>query len=253
MATWSDVPHITPEMQASLLASIPAYQRDARTKGILQLGSGAIYPVPESEITVDPFELPRHWRRSYGMDVDGTERRWCGRDRSRDRHGLHHARALPGPGRAGQPCRGGARQGEWMMGAIDPAARGRAQKDGVQLVQQYRDLGLVLVEADNAVEAGIFDVFTRLTTGRLKVFRTCQHWLSEFRLYRRDDKGHIVKANDHLMDATRYWVRTGLALAATEPVRGYGGAVAVGREYDPFGGAHATWTSCSAVTSRRRG
>lgn len=241
MATWSDVPHITPEMQASLLASIPAYQRDARTKGIPQLGSGAIYPVPESEITVDPFELPRHWRRSYGMDVgwNRTAVVWGAIDPETDTAYIthEHYRGQDEPASHAAAVRA---RGEWMMGAIDPAARGRAQKDGVQLVQQYRDLGLVLVEADNAVEAGIFDVFTRLTTGRLKVFRTCQHWLSEFRLYRRDDKGHIVKANDHLMDATRYWVRTGLALAATEPVRGYGGAVAVGREYDPFGGAHAT-------------
>jgi hypothetical protein len=31
-----------------------------------------------------------------------------------------------------------------------------------------------------------------------------QNWLSEFRIYRRDEKGKIVKQNDHLMDATRY-------------------------------------------------
>ena len=29
-------------------------------------------------------------------------------------------------------------------------------------------------------------------------------WFTEFRLYRRDDKGHVVKENDHYMDATRY-------------------------------------------------
>jgi hypothetical protein len=81
----------------------------------------------------------------------------------------------------------------------------------------YRDLGLELYPADNAREAGIFNVLQRLSTGRLKVFTTCPEWLSEFRLYRRDDKGNIVKENDHLMDATRYNVMSGLAIARTEP------------------------------------
>jgi hypothetical protein len=40
------------------------------------------------------------------------------------------------------------------------------------------------------------------------------NWLSEFRLYRRNEKGAVVKENDHLMDATRYLIRTGMDLAA---------------------------------------
>jgi hypothetical protein len=47
-------------------------------------------------------------------------------------------------------------------------------------------------------------VWNRLSTGRLKVFKTLGAWFEEFRLYRRDQKGHVVKENDHLMDATRY-------------------------------------------------
>jgi hypothetical protein len=67
-ATWDDVPHLTPEQKAELWGSIPPCQRDARSKGIPQLGSGAIFPVPESEIVVDPFEIPLHWPRGYGLD-----------------------------------------------------------------------------------------------------------------------------------------------------------------------------------------
>ena len=50
VATRDDVPHLSPEQKAALWGSIPPYQRDARSKGIPQLGSGAIHPVPESEI-----------------------------------------------------------------------------------------------------------------------------------------------------------------------------------------------------------
>jgi hypothetical protein len=52
---------------------------------------------------------------------------------------------------------------------------------------------------------------------RLFVFNSLQNWLSEFRIYRRDEKGKIVKQNDHLMDATRYLIVSGLQVACREP------------------------------------
>ena len=45
-------------------------RREARTKGTPQLGAGAIYQLPESELTISPFELPAHWPRCWGMDTD---------------------------------------------------------------------------------------------------------------------------------------------------------------------------------------
>ena len=79
---------------------------------------------------------------------------------------------------------------------------------------------MILSLADNAVEAGIHDVWTALSTGRLKVFKSLAPWFDEFRLYRRSDngKGTIVKVNDHLMDCTRYWWRSGRQAAITKPV-----------------------------------
>ncbi|MNL64102.1 Terminase-like family protein [compost metagenome] len=56
-----------------------------------------------------------------------------------------------------------------------------------------------------------------MSTGRLKVFASCRNWIDEYRIYRRDDKGRIVKERDHLMDATRYLVKTGLSLARVKP------------------------------------
>lgn len=102
---------------------------------------------------------------------------------------------------------------EWT-GAIDPASRGRSQIDGQQLLRLYRKEGLRLVEADNARESGIYSVWSRLSTGRLKIFRgVMSPWVDEYRLYRRDEKGEIVKKFDHLMDATRYLIQTGLTVA----------------------------------------
>jgi hypothetical protein len=87
-------------------------------------------------------------------------------------------------------------------------------------MQVYQELGLLLTPADNRVKGehgGIAEMWGRLSSGRLKVFRTCQNWLTEFRIYRRDEKGKIVKQSDHAMDATRYAVMSGLGLAALRP------------------------------------
>ena len=80
------------------------------------------------------------------------------------------------------------------------------------------NLGLDVEVAFIGVESGIYEVWQRLSTGRLKVFRSMSNWLYEFRLYRRDEKGRIVKENDHLMDATRYLVMSGLDRAKVKPV-----------------------------------
>lgn len=208
MAGWSDVPHLGEAEKKTLYDSIPPYQRDARSKGVPQLGSGAIYPVPESDIVVDDFELPKHWPRGYGLDVgwNRTAAHWLALDRDSDIlyiYSEHYmGEALPAVHAAAIRARG-----KWIPGRIDPAARGRGQRDGEQLLKDYQDLGLELLPANNAVEAGIYKVWMRLSTGRLKVFKSCQHWLAEFRIYRRDEKGKIVKVNDHAMDDTRYAVQ----------------------------------------------
>lgn len=111
----------------------------------------------------------------------------------------------------------GVHRAPWIPGVIDPAARGRSQTDGKRLVEVYRGLGLDLEYADNSVEAGITEVWNRLSTGRLKVFRTLTNFFNEYRLYRRDKNGKIVKMGDHLMDAIRYDIMSGLSRAI--PVR----------------------------------
>lgn len=205
MATWDDAPHLDESAKAELWKSIPPYQRDARSKGIPQLGSGAIYPVPESDFLTEPFAIPDSWPRGYGMDVgwNYTAAIWGAIDRHTDTLYLYHEykRSQSEPS---IHAHGIKAPGHWIPGFIDPASRGRNQKDGSQLLEDYQALGLHLQIADNGVESGLYSVWDRLSTGRIKVFRNLSAWLTEFRLYRRDDKGKVVKENDHLMDAMRY-------------------------------------------------
>ena len=101
---------------------------------------------------------------------------------------------------------------------IDPASEGRSQKDGSRMIDEYYILGLDVMPAERSlVESGLLTVWQRLSSGRLKVFNHLENWLAEFRIYRRDDKGKVVKNNDHLMDATRYAIMSGLQVARTEP------------------------------------
>jgi hypothetical protein len=69
-------------------------------------------------------------------------------------------------------------------------------------MEVYGKLGLPLGPAENAVEAGITEVWNLLVSGRLKVMASLTNWFREFRKYHRDDKGSgkIVKRDDHLMD-----------------------------------------------------
>lgn len=220
-ATWDDSPHLTPQMREELWNSIPPYQRDARSKGIPQLGSGAIYQVSEDDVKVPDFPVPDHWPRAFGMDTgwEWTAAAWGAHDRETDTLYVYSAYKR---GQAEPPVHARAIQsrGDWIRGVGDAAAVNLY--DGRSFIDIYRQEGLDVELPDKAVEAGIQQVWTRLSAGKLKVFASCGQWFDEYRLYRRDDKGKIVKANDHLMDATRYLVVSGMGRARVKPVKADG-------------------------------
>lgn len=214
------MPHLSEEQKREELDRIQPFQRKARSEGIPTLGAGAIYPVPEDVVLCDPFEIPDYYPQCYALDVgwNRTAGIWCAIDPNTDIAYLYSEHYV---GEAEPPIHAAAirARGTWIPGVIDPAARGRGQRDGQRLMQDYLQLGLdTLTVSENALEAGIYAVWTRMATGRLKVFRTLSNWVQEFRFYQRDDKGHVKDGqNDHLMDCTRYIVLSGLARATVRP------------------------------------
>jgi phage terminase large subunit-like protein len=203
--TWDDVPHLSDEIKKEMLKSIPPHERDARSKGRPQLGSGAIYGFVEEDVVCDPFEIPRHWPRCFGLDVgwNRTAAIWGAWDRESDTLYLYSEHYL---GRELPVVHADAikARGIWIPGLIDPSSAFGSSRDGQQIITDYKKIGLRLYPANNAVESGIEVVRTRFASGQLKVFKTLRNFLGEFRIYRRDQNGKVVKERDHLMDATRY-------------------------------------------------
>jgi phage terminase large subunit-like protein len=218
IATWDDAPHLTEKQKEAYYAALPPHQKEARSKGIPTLGSGSIYPILEANITVDDFGIPSHWLKCYSLDVGWkkTACLWGAKDPATNNCYLYseyykgqaepfiHAEAIKS-------------RGIWIPGVIDSAAHGRSQDDGKQLYVAYTNCGLDLMNANKSIESGIYNTWQALSLGTLKVFKSLVNWLGEFRTYHRDDNGHIVKEDDHLMDCTRYMVMSGFDRAIAEP------------------------------------
>lgn len=238
MASWEDVPHLDEQAKAGLISAYSPHERDARSKGVPQLGSGAIYPVPEEDLICKPFEIPVWYRLAYALDVGWkrTAALWGALNPETDVLYLFHEyyRGQAEPAVHAQAIKA---PGQWIPGVIDPASRGRSQIDGQQLLSIYQSLGLSLSPADNAVESGIYDVWTRMSSGRLKIFDNLENLRSELRIYRRDEKGKVVKDNDHLMDSMRYLVKSGVTLARQKPHSDWAPSFSRSRhqfDYDPM-------------------
>lgn len=218
--TIDDAEHYTPEQRAAIIASYPAHEREARTKGIPTLGSGRIFPIEEELIKIDPFDIPRHWPQICGIDFGwdhpsaAVKLAWdrdldiiyvIAAHRQKEQTPLLFASTV-------KPW------GDWLPWAWPHDGLQHDKGSGEALKEQYKAQGLNMLadkathppaqgepegSGGNGVEAGVLDMLDRMQTGRLKVFSNLNDWFQEFRMYHRKD-GKIVKLDDDLMSATRY-------------------------------------------------
>lgn len=223
-----DVPHLTESEKQKILKGVPPWQRQARKSGIPGHGIGAIYPIPEHVMITRPFDIPSHWPRSYGMDPgwNCTAVIWFAWNVDSpflDKEGVRRYPAVAydeyyrGQEHPAIHVAAINRRGPWIPGVIDPAAEKARGPDGELLIETYRGLGLNVSKADNTRVSGLIRTWDMLSTQQLQVFDTLTNWRKEVRLYRRDEKGEIIKRNDHLMDATRYNVMSGFEVAKVPP------------------------------------
>lgn len=212
MMTIEDVEHYTAEQRAAIVASYPAFERDARTKGIPQLGSGRVFPVNDDDLKVEAFPIPAHWPQIGGLDFGWDHPSAAVRvawDRDNDVLYIiaaHRAREQT-------PVLFSASLkpwGAWLPFSWPHDGLQHDKGSGHELAAQYRAQGLNLLKVNatfedgsNGLEAGISEMLDRMQTGRLQVFSHLAQWFEEFNLYHRKE-GLIVKLTDDLLSATRY-------------------------------------------------
>lgn len=211
MADWEDVPHLTQEQKDKMWDAIPDFEREARSKGIPSLGSGAVFPVRDEDIRCDDRAIPSHWPQINGLDFGwdhpfaAVNLAWdrdydrvyvCKTYRQAKTTPIIHAAAI-------RPW------GEWIPCAWPHDGYQHDKGSGDQLKEQYRKQNLKMLddhathpEGGYGVEAGIMEILDRMLTDRFKVFSSLTLWFAEKRKYYRDE-GKIVKIDDDLMSATR--------------------------------------------------
>jgi phage terminase large subunit-like protein len=211
MTMW-DADHYTDEQRKAIVATYQPYERDARTKGTPQLGSGRVFPVNEDDIKIRAFEIPGHWAQICGLDFGwghptaAVRMAW---DRDNDTFYVVdcHRQREQTPTMFAASVK---RWPVWIPWAWPQDGLQHDKGSGMQLAQQYKAQGLNLLampaqfpNGTNGVEAGVAEMLDRMNTGRLQVFEHLAPWFQEFNLYHRKD-GIIVKLGDDLLSATRY-------------------------------------------------
>lgn len=211
-ATWDDAPHLSEEDKKSMLAAYPEYQRDARSKGIPSLGSGAVFTTAIDDLFMDSFPLPEHWPCLCAIDVgwtNGTAAVWVAFDKDEEMVYVYNdykkTKSVPNIHALSILA-----HGDWLNFWIDPASGASSQMDGRSLFDEYRKILPNLRKANNAVEASIMRLEVGFATGKIRIFNNCTLLKNELSYYRRDSKGKIVKENDHVIDCLRYAVMAGV-------------------------------------------
>lgn len=219
--TIDDVLHYSDEERQQIIDSYAPHEREARTKGIPILGSGRVFPVAESVLSVKAFPIPDHWPVICGIDfgIDHyTACAWLALDRDRDTIYLYDAiRIRQATPKDIAPIM--RTRGDWVPVAWPHDGLQTEKSSGIQLAEFYREEGInMLFEKASmpetgaedgykvsrfSVEAGIMSMLQYMQAGRFRVFDHLEDFWDEFRLYHRKD-GKIVKDGDDLMSAVRY-------------------------------------------------
>ena len=218
-ASWNDNPYLSDETKEHLRNSLQPYELEARDKGIPTIGTGLIYHFADNDVVCDPFVVPDYFSYFAGMDVgynNPTAVVFCAYDRDKDIIYIYkdyciseqtpyiHSNSLLSMGL------------DWIPVLCDPSVNQRDKSDGVSLGEHYRKAGLNYINAKYAKETAISEIYQRVRTGRLKIFKDCVKTLDERRRYSRGSDGKPIKRDDHLMNALEFAILDGLKYARSK-------------------------------------
>jgi hypothetical protein len=214
--SWDDAPHLDPVEKERLKNSYPEFERETRVSGMPLMGTGAVFPVPDDMIAIDPITIQKHWRRINGIDFGighPGAGAFCALDpegkgtfyiydsyKAANQTAVYHSQAMK-------------KHGSWIPNAWPHDGIERDKGSGLALKDVYRQHGLYMLREhahqiteqgkDISVNAPLDMMLEWMKTGRFKVFRTCRDWFEEKRSYYRKD-GVIVRKLDDVISASRY-------------------------------------------------
>lgn len=215
--TIDDVEHYTEEEKRKIIEAYPLHEREARARGEPMLGSGRIFPFPESWIEEDAIVVPDTWYRlgalDFGWDHPTAGVLLVGDSLDIQKVTLHLVKAYRQSRET--PIIHAAALKAWgdIPFAWPHDALQHDKGSGEQLKDIYKRNGLRMLseraqfpdDRGNGLEAGIQEILQLIQLGRLKVDRSLHDWFEEYRTYHRKD-GKVVKEREDLLSATRYGV-----------------------------------------------
>lgn len=211
--TWDDVTHLDEDEKKRLYESYPEFEREARTKGVPMLGSGAIFPISDEDISVTPFEIPSHWSRingiDFGIDHPGAGA-FCAWDRDEDTFYLYDCYKARGETTV-YHADAMKKHGKWIPTAWPHDGLQREKSSNIALKDMFRQQELYMLreyahygdDRGNSREASLIEMLEAMRTGRFKVFSNQSQFLEEKRMFHRKD-GKVVAKFDDIISACRY-------------------------------------------------
>lgn len=228
-ASWYDCPNFTPEQIEKELSTIPAWQREMRSMGIPVIGTGAIFPYADEDITVNSVNPRAHWQAvialDWGVSVDATVIAVMIHNPDADIYYLYDLIYCD----ASDYDRSPANVADIINNSPYAGLPVIRPHDHPALSNQLRDLGVnvQIPPASNPpasqlrvkrastdsrgaqdIQTGIDEMNYLLSEGRLKIMAHCYKWFEEkrtyyYRLIKSSGKLERTKP-DHAIDASRY-------------------------------------------------
>lgn len=225
-ATWDDCDHLTEEIKKELLASIPEWQRDMRSKGLPVIGHGAVFRLTNSVFECGDVGINNWWNCLWALDIgksnDPTVLTFTVHDVDKDVYYINEQIVF-------DDDRSPNAVADYILNSHAPNAPVIVPNDGNDGKDGSAGYGSLLRmkgcnvtaksfynptftktsmigtsnQSSIAIAPGLFYMNDYFISGKLKVNTRCITFFKEKNSYCIDEKGNY-RGEDHSIDSARY-------------------------------------------------
>jgi phage terminase large subunit-like protein len=223
--TEEELAHVSPERRQEMEEQLPPHERDARMRGVPQMGTGSVFPLTLVNDAVK--RIDRHaWDGTSGMPPDAVlllgvdfgydhpfAAGYCAWSPSIQHFYVLDSFAMPRAGVRQHVDRILAMTGGLCVPTAYPHDGGQHDKgSGIALKKQYADYGLLMMAAHATnhgtggiqVEPPLSEMLDAFRAGKITIDVCNRELIDELMNYHRDEQLRLVKARDDLISALRY-------------------------------------------------